>query len=97
MPMQEEVTTNVTPKSYTNGLDTTVTSVKIRGYSQFDPHDGVTAMVVLFNSANKIVSTTQVRITGADYQNWPVNQTKEEDTAYATTIILNKLGFTVSA
>ena len=87
----------VNPAQVTSSIDNTVTSIRINGYGQFDPFNGVTAQVVLFNAANQIIKPVQVRITGTDWQNWPVNQTEAQDNAYAQNVILTKLGLTAKA
>lgn len=93
MPVPNEVTIPIAPKTYSNGQDNTVTSISIRGYTQFDPNTGVTCMVSMFNTSNQIVANTQVRITDNDWQNWPTNQTEDQDNAYVQSIVLRILGF----
>lgn len=97
MPLQNEISASIVPQSYTlNTFDNVVTTVKIRGYSQFDPFSGVTAQVCLYNVSNQIIKMLQIRITGDDWQNWPASNTPEEDNIYVMNVILNKLGFTKS-
>jgi hypothetical protein len=86
----------VNPTQVTSSLDTTVTAIRINGYGQFDPNAGVTAQVALFNSQNQLIKPTQVRITGDDWQNWPTNQTADQDNAYVTGVILRQLGLTAT-
>jgi len=93
MPVPNEVTIPIAPKTYSNGQDNTVTSISIRGYTQFDPNTGVTCMVSMFNTSNQIVANTQVRITDGDWQNWPTNQTEDQDNAYVQSVVLRILGF----
>lgn len=87
---------DVTPTQLTSTLDTIITTIRINGFGQFDPYTGVTAQVGLFNSKNQLIKPTQVRITGDDWQNWPTNQTPDQDNTYVTNVILNKLGLTAS-
>ena len=93
MPVPNEVIIPIAPKTYSNGQDNTVTSISIRGYTQFDPNTGVTCMVSMFNTSNQIVANTQVRITDGDWQNWPTNQTEDQDNAYVQSVVLRILGF----
>lgn len=95
MPLQNEISASVVPQAYTlNTFDNVVTTIKVRGYSQFDPFSGVTAQVCLYNVSNQIIKMMQIRITGDDWQNWPASNTPEEDNNYVMGVILNKLGYT---
>lgn len=94
MVLQNEISASIVPKVYNlNTFDNVVSTVKIRGYSQFNPFSGVTAQVCLYNASNQIIKMLQVRITGNDWQNWPAFETPEEDDNYVMNIILNNLGF----
>lgn len=97
MPLQNEISASVVPKVYNVGtFDNIVCTIKIRGYSQFDPFSGITAQVCLYNASSQIIRMVQVRITGDDWQNWPASNTPEEDNTYIMNVVLNKLGFTKS-
>lgn len=93
MPVQQTI--NVIPTAFTSSINNTViTTVQIKGYNQFSPFGGITAQVGLLNASNQVIRVKQIRVTGADWQNWPTGQTEEQDNAYIRDIILTKLGLT---
>jgi hypothetical protein len=92
MPTTQPQTISVVPSPITSSIDQNVAKVRINGFSQFDPHTGITAQVTLLNSANQIIKPAQIRISGDAWQNWPCGQTQEQDNV--RNIILAQLGLT---
>jgi hypothetical protein len=96
MTLDTDITASIIPTVVSSSIDPTVNTVIIRNYSKFSPSEGIVAGVMLFNSSSQLVKTAQIPITGSLWQNWPANQTAEQDNQYIMNIVLNTLGFTAA-
>ena len=84
----------MSPTTYTSDMDNTISKIVVRGYNNFDPFDGVSITVSLFNSSEQLITNKIIKITGDDWQNWPPSTTREQDEAYVQSGILTSLGLT---
>jgi len=89
-----QYTINIVPQTFSATVDNIISQIIVRGYTKFDPFEGVTAIVSLINEAGEVISNVQAKISGDAWQNWPSNNTPEADQEYAQTAILAYLKLT---
>ena len=75
-------------------LSRNVASVKavLSNFDFMGPLRGPCLWVEMFNPEGKSFDGQHVRVDGADWQNWPCDQTAEQDYEYISNVILRKIG-----
>lgn len=68
-------------------------TARLGNFDLMGPLRGPCLWVEMFNTEGELFDGTWVKIDGDDWQNWPCNQTNEQDYEYLSSVVLRKLGF----
>jgi hypothetical protein len=96
MIQNQPIKLNVKHSAYNPTIDTTISQIIIKGYSNFDPYLGVTVLTSLINPSGKLIADVQAKITGSVWQNWGPSTGRQQDLEYIQSGVLSYLGLSAS-
>jgi hypothetical protein len=68
-------------------------TARLGNFDLMGPLRGPCLWVEMFNTKGEMFDGTWVKVDGDDWQNWPCDQTEEQDYEYLSSVILKKLNF----
>jgi hypothetical protein len=68
-------------------------TARLGNFDLMGPLRGPCLWVEMFNTKGEMFDGTWVKVDGDDWQNWPCDQTEEQDYEYLSSVVLKKLNF----